>query len=139
RLLAAEQAGQTDGLLLERYVTRHDEEAFTALVQRHGPMVLNVCRRILPEAHDAEDAFQATFLVFVRRAAALDRRGSVANWLHTVAYHIPIRARGDAARRRAQERQVRDMSAEPSEAESWTEIRPLLDQVLSRLPDKYRA
>src|SRR5262249_51542770 len=88
RLIAADQSAQTDGQLLERYVTRHDEEAFTSLVQRHGPMVLNVCRRVLPVAHDAEDAFQATFLVLVRRAAALDRQGSVANWLHTVAYHI---------------------------------------------------
>jgi RNA polymerase sigma factor (sigma-70 family) len=142
RLIAADQAAQTDGQLLERYVTRQDEEAFTSLVERHGRMVLNVCRRVLPEAHDAEDAFQATFLVVVRRAAALDRRGSIAHWLHTVAYHISIRARADAARRRVQERQVADMPAEvceDAEDAAWPEIRPLLDQELARLPDKYRA
>jgi RNA polymerase sigma factor (sigma-70 family) len=139
RLIAADQAAQTDGQLLERYVTRQDEEAFTSLVERHGRMVLNVCRRVLPEAYDAEDAFQATFLVLVRRAAALDRRGSIAHWLHTVAYHISIRARADAARRRVQERQVADMPAEVCEDAAWPEIRPLLDQELARLPDKYRA
>jgi RNA polymerase sigma factor (sigma-70 family) len=139
RLIAADQAAQTDGQLLERYVARQDEEAFTSLVERHGRMVLNVCRRVLPEAHDAEDAFQATFLVLVRRAAALDGRGSIAHWLHTVAYHISIRARADAARRRVQERQVADMPAEVCEDAAWPEIRPLLDQELARLPDKYRA
>jgi RNA polymerase sigma factor (sigma-70 family) len=139
RLIAADQAAQTDGQLLERYVTRQDEEAFTSLVERHGRMVLNVCRRVLREAYDAEDAFQATFLVLVRRAAALDRRGSVAPWLHTVAYHIAVRARADAARRRVQERQVADMPAEVCEDAAWSEIRPLLDQELARLPDKYRA
>jgi RNA polymerase sigma factor (sigma-70 family) len=141
-LLASDQAAQTDGQLLERYITRQDEEAFTSLVERHGRMVLNVCRRVLPEPHDAEDAFQATFLVLVRRAAALDHRGSIAHWLHTVAYHISIRAQAHAARRRVQERQVRDMAGELGEETgdtSWPEIRPLLDQELARLPDKYRA
>jgi len=141
RLIAARQDGApNDGQLLERFATQHDENAFALLVQRHGPMVLNVCRRVLQDEHAGEDAFQAAFLVLVRRAGALDRRGSVASWLYTVAYHIALRARADAARRRAQESQVRAMPATDSLREpDWQELRPLLDEELSRLPDKYRA
>src|SRR5205085_2326102 len=73
---------QADGQLLERYVTRGDESAFAALVQKYGPLVLGVCERVLQDPHDAEDAFQATFLVLVRKASALDRRGSLGNWLY---------------------------------------------------------
>jgi RNA polymerase sigma factor (sigma-70 family) len=141
RLIATRQDGApSDGQLLERFAAQHDENAFALLVQRHGPMVLNVCRRVLQDEHAGEDAFQAAFLVLVRRAGALDGRGSVASWLYTVAYHIALRARADAARRRAQESQVRPMpAAEPPPDADWQELRPLLDEELSRLPDKYRA
>src|SRR5436305_11335494 len=78
-------ADLTDGQLLERFADRHEEAAFAALLRRHGPLVLGVCRRILRDAHDADDAFQATFLVLLRKAGSLDRRGTVGGWLYTVA------------------------------------------------------
>lgn len=137
-LLETQAAGErTDRKLLERFATDRDEAAFAALVQRHGPMVLGVCRRVLGDAHEAEDAFQATFLMLARKAAALDRRGSVAGWLFTVAYHLGLRTRAALARRQARERQVQQMPrTEPSADPA---LRPLLDQELSRLPEKYRA
>src|SRR5579884_283612 len=78
--------GCDDGQLLERYLARREEAAFEALVRRHGPMVLGVCRRVLRHSHDAEDAFQATFLVLVRKAASIRPRQQVGNWLYGVAY-----------------------------------------------------
>src|SRR5438445_519502 len=98
-----------DEQLLERFLARRDEtaeEAFAELVQRHGPMVLGVCRRVLGDAHEAEDAFQATFLVLARKAASLVRREKVANWLYGVAVRTAKEARGRAARRRAREERV---------------------------------
>src|SRR4051794_36888581 len=95
-----------DGPLLERFLNRGEEEAFAALVRRHGPMGLGVCRRVLRDAHAAEDAFQATFLVLARKARSLDRRGSVANWLYAVAYHVALKARAEAARRQRRERRA---------------------------------
>src|SRR5271165_5786348 len=102
-------ANPEDGPLLERFVVLGDQQAFALLVERHGPMVLGVCRRVLGDVHEAEDAFQATFLVLVRKARSIDRRGSVAGWLYTVAYHLALRAKANAARRQAQQRQVLDM------------------------------
>jgi RNA polymerase sigma factor (sigma-70 family) len=129
----------TDGQLLERFASRHEESAFAALVRRHGPMVLGVCRRVLSDEHDAEDAFQATFLVLLRRAAALDRRRPLANWLYTVAYHAALRARSTATRRRVPERQALDMTREePDAAAAWRDLRPVLDEELSRLPETCR-
>jgi RNA polymerase sigma-70 factor (ECF subfamily) len=81
----------TDGQLLERFVARRDESAFEALLRRHGPMVLAVCRRLLPGGPDSEDAFQAAFLLLVRKAGAIARGESVAGWLHGVAYAAPSR------------------------------------------------
>src|SRR5262245_25760274 len=104
----------TDGQLLERFDGQHDEAAFAALLRRHGPMVLGVCRRVLQDAHDAEDAFQATFLVLVRRAHALRKQGSVGGWLYKVAYHVALRTQVRAARRQAQERKARDVSGTES-------------------------
>ena len=99
-------AGLTDGQLLESYVARGEEAAFEALVRRHGPMVLGVCRRILNHGHDAEDAFQATFLVLVRKAASIVPREVVGNWLYGVACRTAMKARAMAAKRRMRERQA---------------------------------
>jgi RNA polymerase sigma-70 factor (ECF subfamily) len=129
-----------DGELLERYVTARDEEAFAALVERYGSLVLGVCGRILQHTQDAEDAFQATFLVLARRAATLDGRGPLGNWLYGVAYRTAIKARQVAARRRARELQVLNMSTVLSnEEEEWSDLRPILDEELNHLPEKYRA
>jgi RNA polymerase sigma factor (sigma-70 family) len=129
----------TDGQLLDAYLTLRDEAAFEALVRRHGPMVLGVCRRVLRHAQDAEDAFQATFVVLVRKAAKILPREMVGNWLHGVAYRTALEARAAAARRRARESQVRPMpSLESGPAERWHELQVVLDQELDRLPDRYR-
>jgi len=140
-LLLHDDAGMTDGQLLERFVAQRDEAAFAALVRRHGPMVLGVCRRVLRDSHDAEDAFQATFLVLVRKAASLRQRELVGNWLYGAAYRAALETRAANAAGRAKERQVRDMPEREArvEADVWQELRPLLDQELSRLPDKYRV
>jgi RNA polymerase sigma factor (sigma-70 family) len=139
-MLLRDGAGLTDGQLLEDYISRRDEAALAALVQRHGPMVWGVCRRVLRSYHDAEDAFQATFLVFVRKAAAIAARELVGNWLYGVAHQTALKARATAARRKERERQVTQMP-EPAVAEpgQWHDLQPLLDAELSRLPDKYRA
>src|SRR4051794_22551065 len=97
----------TDGQLLERFLAGRDgtaSVAFTALVQRHGPMVLRVCQQTLGDPHDAQDAFQATFLVLVRKAGSVQKRDSVASWLYGIARRVAQRARADASRRRAHER-----------------------------------
>jgi RNA polymerase sigma factor (sigma-70 family) len=134
-----EAADLTDGQLLERYVAQRDEAAFEALVRRHGPMVLGVCRRLLHSPQDVEDAFQATFLILVRKAAAVRPRHKVGSWLYGVAYHAAQKARAAAVRRGVRERQVRDMPEPATVAAGlWHDLVPLLDQELSRLPDKYR-
>jgi RNA polymerase sigma factor (sigma-70 family) len=129
-------AGLTEAELWEGYVQRRDESAFAALLRRHGPMVLGVCRRILRHEQDAEDAFQATFLVLVRRAASVRPR-TLANWLHGVACRTALEARGAAAKRRAKEAKAppRSVTPEGPGAELW----PVLDQELGRLAEKYRA
>jgi RNA polymerase sigma factor (sigma-70 family) len=130
----------SDGQLLETYVTRREEAAFAALVRRHGPMVWGVCRRVLQIHQDVEDAFQATFLVLVRKASSIVPRDMLANWLYGVAQQTALKARATAAKRHGREKQVTTMP-EPAleQQEPWDDIRALLDQVLSRLPDKYRA
>jgi RNA polymerase sigma-70 factor (ECF subfamily) len=135
------QGGETatDGQLLARFVATRDEAAFAALVRRHGPMVLGVCRRVLHDVHDAEDAFQATFLVLARKAGSVVRRDSVGCYLYRVAYHTALEARAANARRRARERPMKDLphpEVAPAEARDWL---PLLDRELGRLPEKYRA
>src|SRR5262245_5506688 len=92
-----DRAGMTDGQLLECFLTQRDDTAFAALVRRHGPMVWGVCRRVIRDHHDAEDAFQATFLVLTRKAAAIAPREMVANWLYGVAHKTALKARQTAA------------------------------------------
>jgi RNA polymerase sigma factor (sigma-70 family) len=132
---------RTDGQLLNAYVVAGDEACFDALMHRYGPMVYGICRRVLGRAQDAEDAFQTTFLVLVRKAAKLRRRDAVGNWLYGVAYRTALQARSRAARRRHKEAEVLPMASEESTADSAgrSELLDLLDRELSRLPDKYRA
>src|SRR5947209_3297548 len=110
------RAGLTDGQLLEDFISRRDGAALADLVRRHAPMVWGVCRRVLANHHDAEDAFQVTFLVLVRRAASIVPREMVANWLYGVAHQTARKARATAARRKARERQVTEMP-EPAAAD----------------------
>jgi len=136
--------GATDGQLLESFLARHEDAAFRALVERHGPMVLGVCRRVLRNAHDAEDAFQATFLVLARKAASVRPREVLANWLYGVACRTAqkarvARARANAVKRRAYERGTAMSGRAPTEDEVWHDLQPVLDQELQRLPDKYRV
>jgi RNA polymerase sigma factor (sigma-70 family) len=132
-------AGLTDGQLLACFIEQHDEAAIAALVRRHGSMVWGVCHRLLRNHHDTEDAFQATFLVLVRKAASVKPRERVGNWLYGVAYKTACKARGMIAKRRLRERQVTEMPEPPGvENNLWHDLEPLLDQELSGLPDKYR-
>src|SRR4051794_39225908 len=125
-------AGLTDGQLLTDYV--NGEGALDALVRRHGPMVWGVCRRVLRNHQDAEDAFQATFLVLVRKASSIASRELLANWLYGVARQTAMKARATAARRNVRERQVAEMP-EPAAPDLENDLRPLLDQELGCLPD----
>ncbi len=137
--LRREDASLSDGQLLTRFVAARDEASFAALLRRHGPMVLGVCRRVLRHAHDAEDAFQATFLVLARKAHSVVRRESVGCWLYGVAYRTALDAGTRIARRHAREKQVQDMPhpmVTPAEVLDW---RPLLDHELNRLPEHYRS
>ncbi|HLN30210.1 MAG TPA: sigma-70 family RNA polymerase sigma factor [Gemmataceae bacterium] len=137
--LLRDGAGLTDGQLLDDYISRGEPAALADLIRRHGPMVWGVCRRVLHNYHDAEDAFQATFLVLVRKATSILPREMVANWLYGVAHQTAVKARATASKRKLRERQVTEMP-EPAVAEQdlWRDLQPLLDQELSRLPDKYR-
>jgi RNA polymerase sigma factor (sigma-70 family) len=130
----------TDGELLKQLGGPGADAAFAALVRRHGPMVLGTVRRVLRDAHAAEDAFQATFLVLFRRARHLDRRGSVAGWLHTVAFHAAHKARLAAFRRRLREGLAgKTARANPAAEVSWDDLRPVLDEELNHLPRRLRA
>src|SRR5262245_66033981 len=110
-----EPAALADGRLLDAFLSRGDEAAFALLVKRHGPMVLGVCTRVIGNVHDAEDAFQAVFLVLARKASSIVPRDLVGNWLYGVAYRTALQARSRLVRHRARERQVKDMPHKSSE------------------------
>src|SRR5262245_46590323 len=127
----------TDGALLRRFADGRDEAAFALLVQRHGPTVFGVCCRILRPGPDAEDAFQATFVVLARKAAAPADRAVVGDWLFGVARRTALKARALAARRRAKEREMaRPESRPPADP---GELREVIDAAVAGLPTKYRV
>ena len=126
----------TDGELLDLFVTRGDEEAFAALVRRHGPVVLAVCRRVVGNLHDAEDAFQATFLVLARKAPTVRPRERVGGWLCGVAHRTALKTRAAAARRRLVEQRAGRAEGVISDP-APDDLRPLVDEELRRLPGKY--
>jgi RNA polymerase sigma factor (sigma-70 family) len=134
-----------DEVLLDRFLEGDEAAsgaAFQELVRRHGPMVLGVCRHILDGYHDAEDAFQATFLVLARNAAAIRDRRVLARWLYEVAYRTAVRARSRSVRRRTQEKEAVEMSSQGHASESdpaWRELRPVLHEEVNRLPERYRS
>jgi RNA polymerase sigma-70 factor (ECF subfamily) len=130
----------SDEHLLARFVTSRDEEAFEALVRRHGPMVRGVCRRVLGDPHEADDAFQATFLVLATKAASVVPAEMLPNWLYGVARQTAVRARALAAKHRRRERQVLHMpEPQAPKADPGDDLRPLLDAELACLPGKYRV
>jgi RNA polymerase sigma factor (sigma-70 family) len=140
RAVALDRAGMTDGQLLDCFVRHRDEAALAAIVRRHGPMVWGVCRRILRRHHDAEDAFQATFLVLVRRAASIQPSNQVGNWLYGVAHKSAQHARRTMAKRQLREMHTEEIP-EPSSGSPDAEhdLHALVDLELSRLPDRYRT
>jgi RNA polymerase sigma factor (sigma-70 family) len=130
-----------DTALLQHFLEAHDESAFAALVERHGPMVLATCRRQLGNSSDADDAFQATFLVLARKAASITKRNHVGPWLHRVACLTSGKLRLAAQRQRMRDQQVKLMPEQPASNVDPVEVRDelvLLDQALAELPEKYR-
>jgi RNA polymerase sigma factor (sigma-70 family) len=130
-----------DGHLIERFLRRRDEDAFAELVRKHGPMVLAACRRVLRQEQDAEDAFQATFLVLACRATSIPKRASVGSWLYGVAQRVALKARLAASRRREQEPRQAAAAGPPDPASeaARSDLRLVLDEEVGRLPAKYRA
>ena len=130
-----------DERLLDRFISAHaefSELAFEALIDRHGPMVLRVCREVLRDRHDAEDAFQATFLVLARKAASIRAQTSLASWLHGVARRVASRARSAALRRRLHERRAAELAERPAIESRWDDLAEILHEEIDRLPERYR-
>lgn len=134
-----EEGGATDGELLSAFVRHEDGAALDVLVRRHAAMVWGVCRRLLPGHQDAEDAFQATFLVLVQKAATLPDREVVSNWLYGVARQTAVRMRALVAKRRGREVEAAALPEPAAPGQGGDDLRPILDEELGRLPDKYRA
>jgi RNA polymerase sigma factor (sigma-70 family) len=132
-------AGVPDAELLRRFLERRDEAAFHALLRRHGPMVLDVCRAVVPNRADAEDAFQAAFLVFLRNARRVRKAASLASWLHGVARRTALKARVAFARRRKHEGRAPARPLSGPDDLTWRELRQVLHQELARLAERYRA
>jgi len=138
-VLRQDGAGRTDGQLLGSFIDQKDEAAFETLVRRHGPMVFGVCRRVVRNHHDAEDAFQATFLVLARKASSVKQPERLANWLHGVALRTATKAKTMTAKRRGREKQVTELpELEAAQQGHWFDLQPLLDQELKGLPENYR-
>ncbi len=130
----------SDGALLQGFIDRRDESAFAAIVRRHGALVWGVCRRVLGHHHDAEDAFQATFLILARTAASIRARAMLGSWLYGVAYRTSLKAKAAAAKRQRRERQAPIMPEPMAPTQDpLQQLEPLLDYELARLPDKYRV
>jgi RNA polymerase sigma factor (sigma-70 family) len=132
-------AERTDRELLEDFAAARDEAAFAALVGRHGPMVLRVCRRVLRHEQDAEDAFQAAFLVLARGVASVRDRGALASFLHGVAYRVAMKVRRGAARRRDHEARLRGRTTEAAPGPTWDDVQAVLDEEVQCLPEAYRS
>src|SRR5262249_44505159 len=133
-------AEATDGQLVERFIRSHEERAFATLMKRHGPMVFGVCRGVLRQLEDAEDVFQATFLLFARKARSIRKQESVASWLHGEAYRLAVRAKAQRILRRVQERKASAMpKIGPSLDEAWAEVQPVLHEEMEKLAEKYRS
>jgi RNA polymerase sigma factor (sigma-70 family) len=140
RVANIEARMESDQALLRRFLAQHDEAAFAVLMRRHGPMVLRVARRTLQNEHDAEDVLQATFLVLTRKAQTVRRQESLASWLHGVSYRLALKVRGTAAQRRQREQRAEAKTVAPPLAQiTVQEAQAILDEELSRLPDKFRA
>jgi RNA polymerase sigma factor (sigma-70 family) len=139
--LAAGRAGlhRTDRQLLDDFTSRGDASAFAGLVERHGAMVLRICRRVLGHEQDAEDAFQATFLVLARHPASIRRREAVAGWLSGVAYRTAMRAKRGAARRRNHEARLRNRPPPAAPSPTWDDVQTVLDEEILRLPESLRS
>jgi RNA polymerase sigma factor (sigma-70 family) len=138
--VTARTENASDGELVESFVAEGDDDAFTALFRRHGPMVLGLCRRVLHNEQEADDAFQATFLVFARRAHSLRSRDTLGSWLYGVAYRTALKARCSAARRRTHEAAARVRApAEPLSAMTVAEAQEIVDRELAALPEKFRS
>jgi RNA polymerase sigma factor (sigma-70 family) len=139
RLSSPADGSLTDAQLLERFLHQHDQAAFTSLVKRYGPLVQKVCWRVLHHVQDAEDAFQATFLVLARNASSIRKRETLASWLHGAAYRTALRARRDSSRRQYHERESQCMHhRKPPLDEAWRELQAVLDEEIANLPEKYR-
>jgi HlyD family secretion protein len=144
RRMTAEASGASDAQLLDRFAANRDEAAFELLLRRHAQVVFGVCLRVLHDLHDAEDAFQATFLALARHAGRITKREAVAGWLHKVAYRTALTARGQRARRNVGEKflgAVEQLAVAP-DAEATAEIEELqrvLDQEIARLPGRFRT
>jgi RNA polymerase sigma-70 factor (ECF subfamily) len=128
----------TERELLERFVSNHDPEAFRVLVERHGPMVLSVCRNVLRQQHDVEDAFQSTFLVLARHAGTIKNRDTIGPWLHRVALRLAQKARFQTYRRRIRERVCNDLGWEDPLDPPDLSFVPMLREEVIRLPETYR-
>ena len=141
RRLIGRQSGCTlsDAQLLEDFLNERDEAAFEVLVWRHGTMVLSLCKRILHDEHEAEDAFQVTFLVLARKASSIGKRESLGSWLYKVAYRVALRVRAETLKHAARQEPLDDVPARDSGEELlWRNLRPVLDEEIDRLPEKYR-